>query len=162
MQPDNLRFFVLASHLLYAVSVRQIGDQPVLRRVRHGSSRDEPVFVNRIIMPGYYIGLTGTGLFKYPGSHEPDGRLEGDKPPAPGCGLDSWLLGTNTFLIRDTVGFFLEYTAAYEALETSLNTAFAEPFWPQTREVLARIEDDHPTIRLSKTGRYALPPEVLL
>lgn len=161
MQPDNLRFFVLAGHLIYAVSIRQIGDRPVLQRVRHGSSRDEPVFVNGIVMPGYYIGLTGAGLFKYPGSYESDGRLEGDKPPAPGCGLDSWLLGTNTFFIRDTAGFFLEYPVAYQALETSRTEPFAELFRARTREVLAHIGYEHPTVRLSTQGRYALPQEVL-
>ncbi len=161
MQKDNLRFFVLAGHALFAVSIRQYGDRPVLRRIRHGSTRDEPEFINGIIMPGYYVSLTGLGLFKHPASDDPDGRLEGDRPPAPGCGLNCRYLGHDTVILRETAGFFLGYSDAYQAMETSISTPFAEIFRSHTRETLGLIGRDHPTVRLATQGKYSLPEEVL-
>lgn len=161
MQPDNLRFFVLAGHVIYAVIIRNPGDRPVLRRVLHDSPHDRPEFANRAIAPGYYISLTGLGLYKHPAADTEDGHCEGDFPPPPGAGLDCRHLGHDTVVIRETVGYFLDYTHVREALHTSSNTPFADPFLEETRSALGMIGYNHPTVRLSTLGKYALPSNVL-
>lgn len=160
MQPDNLRFYVLAGHALYAVIIRNAGDRPVLRRVKGSSGDHEPDFVNRVYHHGYYVSLTGLGLYKHPASHTDDGRLEGDYPPPPGSGLDCHFLGSDTVVLKETAGYFLEYPHAREALHTSLSAPFEPPFGNDTKAVLERI-GYHPTIRISTEGDYAIPKHLL-
>lgn len=165
MQPFSGRFFVVTRHSLYCVTVPEdLTSKPIVKKwhtvpgpLEDGRTMEVPI--GSTFWCGYYIGITAEGMFSYPASETPPGKVVG-LPPSFEQVTPRRICGTNVTRTKSIVALFLDHREAESCFEAHSRMSFDSRWKVATRATLFAIGLEHPLVTISRTGRFAVPSEL--